>query len=114
MQQRGLPIKGYVNYSAASDPNHLLGRPWYYVSKLNFHDSRVPREKDFAVSGGGSIETFLNAADARRRLKYVQAIAKSGLFPEYDYLSGKVLLRLSNILTPQQAAQYEQALHAIV
>jgi hypothetical protein len=32
------------------------------------------------------------------------------MFAEYDYLAGTVLLRLSNVLTPPQAAKYKAAL----
>jgi ABC-type phosphate/phosphonate transport system substrate-binding protein len=31
LKRAGLPIGGHVNYTAATDENHLLGRPGEYV-----------------------------------------------------------------------------------
>jgi hypothetical protein len=70
---------------------------------------------DFSVDGGGSVETFGNETDAKRRYEYVRAITTSApLFAEYDYIEGDVVLRLSHILTPAQAKQYERAFRDIV
>jgi hypothetical protein len=110
LSKSGMPIKGYVAYTAETDPNHLLGRPAQYTSKVNFHDGRLPRAAKYDTTGGGSIETFANHADAVRRFKYVEAIAQSPMFAEYDYLNGTVLLRLSSVLTPKQAAAYKRVL----
>ncbi|MFJ3717906.1 hypothetical protein [Streptomyces sp. NPDC090057] len=85
--------------TAANDPNHLLGRPGQYTSKITFDDTRIPASE---VSGtdkgdverGGAIEAFATAADARSRAKYVAAV---------------VLVRVSHYLTPVQAAAYKAA-----
>lgn len=113
LQAHRMPIDRYVAYTASSDPNHLLGRPGQYVSKVNFHDKRLKFDKTYDTRGGGSVETFANHADAARRFKYVQGFGKTSLFAEYDYLNGTVLLRLSNVLTPKQAAAYKKALLAV-
>lgn len=110
LRAHGQPIAGYRSYMAANDPNHLLGRPGQYISKVNFHDKRLRFAPDYDTSAGGSIETFANTSDAKRRFKYVQSFGKTSMFAEYDYLSGLVLLRLSNDLTPAQAAIYKRAL----
>jgi hypothetical protein len=47
-----------VNYAAASDPNHKLGLPYQYTSKVNFHNSRLKLTPDFDNDGGGSVEAF--------------------------------------------------------
>jgi hypothetical protein len=47
-----------VNYAAASDPNHKLGLPYQYMSKVNFHNSRLKLTPDFDNDGGGSVEAF--------------------------------------------------------
>jgi hypothetical protein len=108
-----------VVYTAADDPNKLLGRPNGYLSKIAFSDSRVSAsdvegtESD-SVERGGSVEVFADADSARKRSDYIQAIAKG--FPaagEYDYLSGGVLVRVSRILTPDQAKDYETALKGV-
>jgi hypothetical protein len=72
LRARGLPIKSYVDYTVETDENHLLGRPGQYVSKANFRDGRLDLPPSaFDVEGGGSIETFNNESDARRRYEYV-------------------------------------------
>jgi hypothetical protein len=110
LRNHRLPLREYIVYTETTDVNHLLGRPGQYASKVNFHDARLPKSKDWDIEGGGSIETFRNRADALRRYKYVRGFGTTSLFAEYDYLSGKVLLRLSHVLTPKQAAAYKAAL----
>jgi len=115
LKRAGMPITRYVNYSAASDPNHLLGRPGQYVSKVNFHDARLRPVRGFDTEGGGSVETFRTRTDAQNRYRYVHAItSSSSLFAEYEYLQGTVFLRLSKVLTPRQAAAYKRALLRVV
>jgi hypothetical protein len=98
----------------SSDPNKLLGRPGQYTGKANFHDRRL-HGAAFDVDNGGSVETFRSKGDASNRYKYVHAIAtSSGLFAEYDYLEGTVLLRVSHELTPRQAKAYERAFRRAV
>jgi ABC-type Fe3+-hydroxamate transport system substrate-binding protein len=100
-------------YTEANDPNHLLGRPGGYTGKAAFSDSRVASadveglDKD-AVERGGSVEVFKTAEEAKARAKYIETIAKS--MPgatEYHYIAGGILVRVSNLLTPTQAKDYE-------
>lgn len=101
--------------TADNDPNHLLGRPNQYTSKITFTDSRIKADdiagsEKGSVEQGGSIEVFANEADAKARADYIKAITKSApMFAEYDYLSGTVLIRVSHYLTPAQAADYKTA-----
>lgn len=101
--------------TAASDPNHLLGRPGQYTSKITFSDSRVLASdragyKAGDVELGGAVETFSTAADAAARAKYIQGIARSmPALAEYDYVHGPTVIRISHYLTPQQAGQYKTA-----
>jgi len=113
LRHASLPIGRVQSYTASSDPNKLLGRPSQYTGKANFKDRRL-KAAGFDVDNGGSVETFANRDDAKRRFDYVRAIAKSPLFAEYDYLEGTVLLRISSDLTPTQAKAYEQALRKAV
>jgi hypothetical protein len=86
LKSAGLPISGYINYTAANDTNSLLGRPGQYVSKVNFHDKRIEKSEDFSLDGGGTIETFASGDDAKKRYDYVHAItSSSSLFAEYEY-----------------------------
>ncbi|MFF0836706.1 MULTISPECIES: hypothetical protein [unclassified Streptomyces] len=99
--------------TAANDPNHLLGRPGQYSSKITFDDTRIPADE---VSGtdkgdverGGAIEAFATAADARSRAKYIATVTKSmPALAEYDFVHGTILVRVSRYLTPAQAAAYK-------
>src|SRR6266480_581810 len=38
LKAKGLPIGAVTTYTAASDPNHLLGRPGQYTDKVSFKD----------------------------------------------------------------------------
>lgn len=110
----GLPIASMKVYTPANDPNHLLGRPGQYTSKVNFRDRRLAASSSFDLLSGGSVEVFATNADAQRRYKYVHAVTQSAsIFVEYDYLDGRVFLRLSQKLTPAQAKQYAAALKRV-
>lgn len=108
--------KPSVVYDALTDPNHLLGRPGGYTSKATFIDTRIPERQtagstEGAVERGGSVEVFTDGQAAQKRKDAIQALA-SGLpmAVEYDYLAGPVLLRVSRILTPAHAVEYQTAL----
>ncbi|MFI7399681.1 hypothetical protein ACIBW9_04200 [Streptomyces sp. NPDC049541] len=101
--------------TAENDPNHLLGRPNQYTSKVTFTDSRI-KATDVTgtekgdVERGGAIEVFSSPADATARAKYIQAVTKAmPALTEYDYVNGTVVLRVSHYLTPAQAATYKAA-----
>jgi len=115
LKTAGLPIADFRMYTVSTDPNHLLGRPGQYISKVNFHDRRLTRSTSFAVSGGGSVETFERTRDAERRFEYLRAVTDtSPLFGEYHYLEGRVILRLSFDLTPLQAKSYEDTFQRLL
>ncbi|WP_030172692.1 hypothetical protein [Streptomyces sp. NRRL S-813] len=101
--------------TAENDPNHLLGRPNQYTSKITFEDSRVsPTDVSGSEKGdvdrGGAIEVFGSPSDAKARADYIQTATKSmPALAEYDYVHGKVLVRVSHYLTPKQAAAYKTA-----
>jgi len=110
---KGLPIGETVDYTAANDPNSLLGRQGQYTSKDSFIDTSIANPSsntgvNISVSDGGSVEVCANVNDATNRFNYVQTISKStAIFNEYDYLQGTYILRLSHYLTPDQAAMYQ-------
>ena len=111
----GLPLGDVEVYTAETDPNGLIGQPGGYVSKLNFQDTRLEvTGYPFNTENGGSVEVFPTAVLATASKDYIQALAtKDPLYAEYDYVNGPILLRLSKRLTPEQVAEYEQALKAI-
>ncbi|MFE3475116.1 hypothetical protein ACMZ5F_13580 [Streptomyces rhizosphaericola] len=101
------------------DPNHLLGRPNQYTSKVTFTDSRIKVDdvagaEPGSVGLGGAIEVFATAADAQTRADYIQNVTKGmPMLAEYDFVSGTVLIRVSHYLTPTQAADYKAAAAAL-
>ena len=114
-------IKAGVVYTAATDVNHLLGRPGGYTSKATFVDNSinaadVQDNSAGSVDLGGSFEVYPTAAGAVARGEYIEAAeAASGIIGhEYDYVAGSTLLRLSDVLTPSQAAAIAAAFgHAV-
>lgn len=106
-------------FSAEDDPNKLLGRPGSYSSKTAFADARVPKDglpdDNTHTEHGGSVEIFADEAGATARKNQILELSKSlgGLFAEYGYVKGGVLLRVSSKLTPDQAKEYETALASI-
>ena len=109
LKAAGLPVGEVVMYTAETDQNTLLGRPNQYVSKATFRDTRLPNTDPIEVTSGGSVETFATEADMLARKTYIEGIARSPLFAEYDYGQGTILLRLSHTLTPDQATAYQRA-----
>ncbi|ROR42890.1 hypothetical protein [Kitasatospora cineracea] len=109
-------VREVKTYTADNDPNHLLGRPHQYLSKTAFADARiqpadVEGEDEDSVTRGGSVEVFATAADAQARVDYIAGIIKNmPVFTEYDYVHGAEVLRVSKLLTPNQAEGLETAL----
>lgn len=108
-------VKLVKTFTADDDPNHLLGRPNGYTSKTVFSDSRVPADQLTGLPAdsadrGGSVEVFGDDAGAKARAAFIQGVAK-GLpaAAEYDYQVGAVLVRVSRLLTPDQAKGFEAA-----
>ncbi|MEU3334832.1 hypothetical protein ACWCQ1_21970 [Streptomyces sp. NPDC002144] len=101
--------------TAANDPNQLLGRPDEYTSKVTFSDSFVPAN---AVTGaapgdverGGAVEVFTDPAAAKARADHIQGVTRSTpALAEYDYVHGRVLVRVSRYVPPARAAAYRAA-----
>jgi hypothetical protein len=114
LKKEGLPIGNQLAYTVENDPNELMGRPGQYTSKVNFIDTTAKEAKKVEMLNGGSVEMFANHNDAKNRFDYVSKVAKSEpLFNEYDYVQGRILLRLSKNLTPAHAKNYEDALKKI-
>lgn len=86
---------GYTAWTAATEPNHLLGRQGGYASKVNWGD---PNE----VNLWGSIEVFPTQAAMMARLQEVDSLAPP-FGDGYDFASGDALLRLGAPYTPSAA-----------
>lgn len=108
-------------YTEDDDPNHLLGRPNGYTSKVAFRDSRIDQKgqddvdaASDAIDRGGSVEVYPDNTGAQARADYIQGLLKGGgLGSEYDYVRGSVIVRVTGDLTPSKARTYEDALAKI-
>ena len=106
----GIPIGKVVTYTAADDPNKLLGRPGQYVAKAAWIDKRITSDG----TDGGTVEIFSSKSELDSRLAYVKAIeGSSPLFLQYIYTDGLAMVRLDSDLTPAAAKKYSVALRAI-
>jgi hypothetical protein len=101
-----------------TDLNHLLGRQNGYTSKVAWQDPRAiaacadsSSSDPGGIEYGGGIEVFATVAGAEAR--YAELKGLTAPFGDgYDYLAGTAVLRLSQYLTPAQAAAYDKALVA--
>lgn len=84
-------LRGVTVYTAATDPNQLIGRNHGYTSKAAFGPGRY-----------SSVEVFSSASAASARLAYVKAFT-CPIGDGYDYLDGTALLRLGCSYTPAKA-----------
>jgi plastocyanin len=113
---KGLPMVGLIAFTSATDPNHLLGRPTGYLSKVAWQDTRIDQTNQPSDPGGiewgGGIEVFGTAEQAKSRAGYLISIETADpiVGSEYDYLLGPILLRVSGTFTPDTAAGYGNAL----
>lgn len=117
LKNAGMSIGDITVLTAETD--QLLGRPGQYASKVNFKDTRIGQDKltgmiNKDVSPGGSIEVFVNADEMKARVALIKTLTQSFSIPEYDYQSGLVLLRVSGILTPEEAGEYDTKLKDIL
>ena len=86
-------LRHVTAYTAATDPNHLLGRQGGYMSKINWSN--------------GSIEVFSTRAEAQKRKTYLLAFAGTPLAMGMTTSSGTYLLRIFDSQTPTQARALE-------
>ncbi len=119
LAEAGLPLRTTVVYTAASDPDRLLDAAGGYFSRIAFSDPRVGSNEMAgapagAIERGGAVETFRDAAAAQRRATRLQTVTETNpLVTEYVYVRGGVVLRVSLVLTEDQAKGYETALQRL-
>lgn len=94
----GIPATNTFVQTSSTDPNHLLGRPSQYTSRVSFDlpsgDTSAPPGH---VDRGGVVEVFDSATDAAARRDYIMAllVADPILGTESDYLHGRILVRVA-------------------
>lgn len=103
-------------FDEETDPNELLGRPGYYITKADFSDSRVQQIGEYLC--GGTIETFSSEDDCENRTEYLNGLndpSQGALaLNQYIYQYDKVLFRITYDLTPEQAEEYYQQMTEII
>jgi len=111
LQSQVPTITGITEVTEANDANNLIGRPGQYVSAAWIADSAADPAQT-GIDGGAVVETFATPENTQTRSDYIQGVLQGAggvLGTEYHYLNGTVLLRVSGILMPSQAAVYEEA-----
>ena len=95
----GMHLSAVVVITAASDPNHLLGRQGGYTSDVDAGPTYSP-----GSTGSIGIEVYPDVAGAARRIAYLQGFAGTMLGDGYDYQAATAVLRLDRHYTPAQAS----------
>jgi hypothetical protein len=94
------------------DPNHQLGKQGGYTGALFFSSPLVKSDPakssiDKGTAGGGCIEIYANANDAKKRDDYL-AQFDGGILAAYHKLHGTLVIRLSNSLKASQQQELSQ------
>jgi hypothetical protein len=105
-----------ITLTEDNDSNNLIGRPNGYMSAAVLTDKAGDRsDTDPGVAYGATVEVFATQAGAKSRSKYMQGILKDApvLGTEYDFVSGRVLLRVSGELKPSAAQGYQDTFRSL-
>lgn len=106
-------IKDIKAYTRKSDPNKMLGRPGYYISKAECYDYSIDQD-DQVEPVGINVETFRNTAQAKKRYKYLKNFQDPSLgafgVNEYLILDKKVLFRFTYEYTNKQMKVFKKAI----
>jgi hypothetical protein len=100
----GLPVTGVVAVTAATDRDHLLGKPGSYTSKVTFRDARHPGT---GLDTENVIELFATVPDAMRR---GEQLTRSADAATRDMIQGRAYLRLAPAIMPAEADAYRKAM----
>lgn len=102
------------------DPNGNLNKPHSYVAAVYFASPQVDQSLfdstdviDNGTDGGGQVEVFKTAADAKRRNTYLSAFDGGGMFDSGSHVVlGTVLIRTSHYLTADQQTALTTAIRS--
>lgn len=114
--QAAIPeLTGRIEMTEDNDTNDLIGRPGQYDQASFVGDTRLGCEKaddynDLDTACGVKIERWADGDAAQARAEDIQTKLKDyGLGAEYDYVIGRLLLRLSGDYKPSQAEAIQAA-----
>lgn len=104
-----------ITMTEDNDQNDLIGRPGQYDAASFMADKRLGCQATddydgLSIDCGAKIERWPSEADAKARMNDIQDKLKTyGLGAEWDYVRGRVLLRVAGELKPSEAAAYKTA-----
>lgn len=104
LKQAGLPVTGLVAVTAATDRDHLLGKPGSYTSKVTFRDAR---HSGTGLDTENVIEVFATVPDAMRRGEQLTQNADAAT---RDMIQGRAYLRLAPAILPAEADGYRKVM----
>jgi hypothetical protein len=99
-------IVDVITMTEDNDKNNLIGRPGQYDAASFMADKRLGchaagHYDGLSIDCGAKIERWPSEADAKTRMKDIQDKLKTyGLGAEWDYVRGRLLLRLAGELKP--------------
>ena len=105
----GLPLTGGAVQDDSTDPDDLLGHKDGYSSRASFDLPGADTGADpYSIDRGGVIEVWPDASGAKARADHFATLAKENpmMGPEYAYLSGPVLVRITGRVDPSVAAKF--------
>ena len=111
-------VEHVVDISAVTednDPNGNLNKPGGYTATVYYSDDRISLDKSIygntvieqGTEGGGAIEVYVTAEDAKKRSDYLSAFDGGILASGTHTVIGTVLVRTSNELTASQQQEME-------
>lgn len=99
----GIPVTNQIVYNRQTDPEKRQTRRNMYIEKIAWVDNRVAPE-------GGIIEVFLNEEDMQQRKQALESEQAAAGAAEHMLTRVNILVRLSKNLSPEQVAEYQNAL----
>lgn len=113
-------VEGVGDISAATeenDPNNKLGKDGSYTAAIFFMSPMVDQASvsgdsviEKGTDGGGAIEVYASAEDARKRDDYLAVFDGTIFSPGSHKVVGTVLVRTSDKLAASQQNQLEEAI----
>lgn len=103
-----------IEITEDNDANHLIGRPGQYDAAvflaLDSLGCNGPNYDELSIDCGIKLERWPSADDAAARAGDIQTKLNAyGLGTEWDYGTGRVLLRIAGVVPPSQAAVIRDA-----
>lgn len=106
LKDNGFPLDEITTYTEKTDPNKLMNKDGEYISKAFVHDKRIKDDKEAGID----VEVFKTEADAKDRKDYIDSFSDIAFMAETSFVNGKILLRVNNNLTKEEADVYGKAL----